>query len=144
MPETPTTFARRHKLLLATLATMSLSLGAASVVSAAQSPPTTNHSTTVASEDVSGVDCVDGLDAATGSQCDGGPSANAANDPTETNQIEVAPPESSDAAHELDGVDCENGIDKSTGAECDGGPSANADNGPTEASGDQETEAANQ
>jgi hypothetical protein len=138
MTETSTKLTRRHKLLLASLATVSLSLGAAGVVSAQNSP--TPDKPAPASEEVDGVDCADGINAATGADCDGGPSANAANDPTEADtgtESEADKPESSGASDEVDGVDCEDGIDAATGADCDGGPSANAQNGA-----DDTTEAA--
>ena len=76
MSEAPTKFTRRHKLLLASLATVSLSLGAAGVVSAAQNPAPPTGVSAPASEEVSGVDCADGIIAATGAECDGGPAAN--------------------------------------------------------------------
>ncbi|MEO7572844.1 MAG: hypothetical protein ABIX10_10440 [Acidimicrobiales bacterium] len=163
MSEAPTKFTRRHKLLLASLATVSLSLGAAGVVSATQNPASSTGGNEPASEEVPGVDCVDGLDAATGAECDGGPAANAANDPAEadtegteaeesetsdaaeeidegdTEGTEAEESETSDAAEEIDGVDCENGIDAATGAECDGGPAANPQDGADDA-----TEAANE
>ncbi len=141
MSEAPTKFTRRHKLLLASLATVSLSLGAAGIVSAAQNPASSTGGNAPASEVVSGVDCVDGLDAATGAECDGGPAANAANDLAEadTEGTEAEESETSDAAEEVDGVDCENGIDAATGAECDGGPAANPQDGADDA-----TEAANE
>ena len=69
MSEAPTKFTRRHKLLLASLATVSLSLGAAGIVSA-------GGGNAPASEEVDGVDCENGIDAATGAECDGGPAAN--------------------------------------------------------------------
>ena len=40
--------------------------------------------------DAKGVDCQDGLIAATGASCDGGPSANQANDPNEPAGVETA------------------------------------------------------
>jgi hypothetical protein len=142
MSEGPTKFARRHKLLLASLATVSLSLGAASIVSAGQNPAPPTGGTAPASEEAPGVDCTDGLDA-TGAECDGGPAANAAVDPaegdtgTETeadeSKTEADEPESSDASEEVDGVDCENGVDAATGADCDGGPGANAQDGADDA-----------
>ncbi len=76
MSEAPTKLTRRHKLLLASLATVSLSLGASGVVSAAQNPPSPPGVNAPASEEIAGVDCADGLDAATGAECDGGPAAN--------------------------------------------------------------------
>ena len=87
MPETAMKFTRAHKLLLASLATISLSLGAAGVVSAAQSPDPSNDEP--AAEEVDGVDCEDGIDAATGAECDGGPSANRDNDPNEADSEEA-------------------------------------------------------
>lgn len=131
MSESLTKLTRRHKLFLASLATVSLSLGAAGVVSAAQNPPASPGSDP-SSEEVDGVDCQDGIDSATGAECDGGPSANAANDPAEGDtgqESEADEAERSDAAEEVDGVDCENGIDAATGADCDGGPSANPQDG---------------
>ena len=76
MSEAPTKFTRRHKLLMASLATVTLSLGAAGVVSAAQSPASSTGDNAPVSEEVDGVDCENGIDAATGAECDGGPSAN--------------------------------------------------------------------
>ncbi len=133
MSEAPTKFTRRHKLLLASLATVSLSLGAAGVVSATQNPASSSGGNAPASEEVPGVDCVDGLDAATGAECDGGPAE------ADTEGTEAGESETSDAAEEIDGVDCENGIDAATGAECDGGPAANPQDGADDA-----TEAANE
>jgi hypothetical protein len=141
MPGSPTKLTRRHKLFLASLATVSLSLGAAGIVSAAQNPPGPSSGSTLA-EEVDGVDCQDGIDAATGAECDGGPSANAADDPAEGDtgqESEADEAETADAAEEVDGVDCENGIDAATGAECDGGPSANPQDGA-----DDTAEAANE
>ncbi len=134
MPDSPTRLTRRHKLFLASLATVSLSLGAAGIVSAAQNPPGPSSGSTPASEEVDGVDCQDGIDAATGTECDGGPSANAVDDPAEGDTRQE-----SEADEEVDGVDCENGIDAATGAECDGGPSANPQDGA-----DDTAEAANE
>jgi hypothetical protein len=144
MPDS-TKFTRRHKLLLASLATVSLSLGGASLVSAAQSPPATNDSPV--GEEVDGVDCVDGIDAATGAECDGGPTANPINDPNEADTEEGTEAEEADEADdadevdEVDGVDCEDGIDAATGAECDGGPAAKTDDDPTESDAEDSTEA---
>jgi len=76
MSEAPTKFTRRHKLLLASLATVSLSLGAAGIVSAGQNPASPTGGNAPASEEVDGVDCENGIDAATGAECDGGPAAN--------------------------------------------------------------------
>jgi len=84
MSEAPTKFTRRHKLLLASLATVSLSLGAAGIVSAANDPAEADTEGTEAeesessdaAEEVDGVDCENGIDAATGAECDGGPAAN--------------------------------------------------------------------
>ncbi|MEO5842957.1 MAG: hypothetical protein ABIQ73_26600 [Acidimicrobiales bacterium] len=87
MSEASAKFTRRHKLLLASLATVSLSLGAAGVVSASQnqSAPTGGNPS---SEEVDGVNCEDGLvDGVAGAECDGGPAANphdGADDATET------------------------------------------------------------
>lgn len=72
MSKTPTKFTRRHKLLLASLATVSLSLGATGVVYAQSPAPASSGAT----EEVDGVDCENGLDAVTGAECDGGPAAN--------------------------------------------------------------------
>jgi len=86
-------------------------------------------------ENDGGVDCVDGVDPATGLECDGGPDANA--DSGEAETVEPAlPSEAAVAEHNLpsalgcaseddDGVNCEDGIDPATGLECDGGPAAN-------------------
>jgi len=163
MSEAPTKFARRHKLVLASLATVVLSLGTAGVVSAAASAPT--------SEEVAGVDCVDGIDAATGAECDGGRAANPqdgaeegteaadgvqskiAGNPSKIATIATmiagrrqsaagATEQGTDAAGESEdpgddeagGVDCENGIDAATGAECDGGPAANPQDGADDGS----------
>ena len=134
MSDTPTKFTSRHKLFLASLATISLSLGAAGIVSAAQNPDS-GGGNAPASEEVPGVDCVEGIDAATGAECDGGPSASAANDPAEENDAEEN--------EEVDGVDCENGIDAATGADCDGGPSANPQDGADDAA-EESSEAANE
>ncbi len=76
MSKSLTKLTRRQKLLLASLATVSLSLGAAGAVSAAQNPPAPPGGSDPSSEEVDGVDCQDGIDAATGAECDGGPSAN--------------------------------------------------------------------
>jgi len=132
MSNISTKLTRRHKLFLASLATVSLSLGAAGVVSASQSQSAPASSTTV-DDEVNGIDCQDGLDAA-GAECDGGPSANAAIDPAEGDTgTETEAAESETSADEVDGVDCENGIDAATGAECDGGPSANPQDGADDA-----------
>jgi hypothetical protein len=63
---------------------------------------------------------VDGIDAATGAECDGGPSAN--QDDGEENDAEESDDEEDDG-----GVDCIDGL-TAAGAECDGGPAANQDN----------------
>ena len=101
MSEAPTKFTRRHKLLLASLATVSLSLGAAGIVSAANDPAEADTEGSEAeendaeeNEEVDGVDCENGIDAATGAECDGGPSAN----PQDEN--DDAAEESSEAANE--------------------------------------------
>jgi len=140
MSEAPTKFTRRHKLFLASLATVSMSLGVAGIVSAAQNPSSSGGGNAPASEEVPGVDCVDGLDA----ECDGGPAANAANDPAEAD-TEGSEAEENDAEEneEVDGVDCENGIDAATGAECDGGPSANPQDENDDAA-EESSEAANE
>ena len=65
-----------------------------------------------------GVDCVDGIDAATGAECDGGPSAN---------QDDGEEGDEEEDAYEEGGVDCVDGL-TAAGAECDGGPAANTDN----------------
>lgn len=132
MSEAPTKFTRRHKLFLASLATVSLSLGAAGIVSAAQNPSSSSGGNAPASVEVPGVDCADGLIAGTTIECDGGPTANAANDPAEAdNGTEKADKE--DASDEVGGVDCENGIIAGTTTECDGGPSANPQDGADDA-----------
>ena len=139
MSEETTRLTRRNKVMLASLAIVSLSLGTAGIVSAQNTP--TSGKTAPAGEEVDGVDCENGIAPATGAECDGGPSANAANDPaeadsgteSEADETEADEPESSDAAEEVDGVDCENGIDAATGAECDGGPSANPQDGADDA-----------
>ena len=86
MSEVPAKFTRRHKLLLASLATVSLSLGAAGIVSASQnqSDPTGDdpsseevEGTESEVDEVDGVNCEDGLiDGVAGAECDGGPAAN--------------------------------------------------------------------
>jgi len=70
MNETTTPFWKRHKLLLATLAASALTFGTVGMAWAAD-------------EEVDGVDCVDGIDAATGAECDGGPAANPTDDGAE-------------------------------------------------------------
>lgn len=77
-----------------------------------------------AGDEEDGVDCVDGIDAATGEECDGGPSANQ-DDGDEGNDEGDAEEEDGDGG---DG-DCEDGINTATGEECDGGPSANQNDG---------------
>jgi uncharacterized membrane protein YkoI len=49
----------------------------------AQEPDEADGNETGETGETGGVDCEDGLDATTGADCDGGPSANADNDPTE-------------------------------------------------------------
>lgn len=133
MPDTSTKLTRRHKLFLASLATVSLSLGAAGVVSAAQNQSTPTSSVTTPAQEADGVDCQNGIDPS-GAQCDGGPSANAANDPAEGDTgTETEAAEGAASSDEVNGVDCENGIDATTGAECDGGPSANPQDGADDA-----------
>lgn len=102
-------------------------------------------------EDETGVDCVDGIDAATGAECDGGPDAQDDDDESDEDGDEDAdgagrgvPRDAAIADHNLpasagcaddegeddaDGVDCEDGIDAATGAWCDGGPAANGNDG---------------
>lgn len=116
MSEAPTKFTRRHKLLLASLATVSLSLGAAGIVSAqGTSSPTGGPATTAEAPEAPGVETPDA------NEPPEAPDANEATDAAET--------EASDTSEEVNGVDCENGLDKATGAECDGGPSANPQDG---------------
>lgn len=74
MSEETTRLTRRNKVMLASLAIVSLSLGTAGIVSAQNTP--TSGKTAPAGEEVDGVDCENGIDAATGAECDGGPSAN--------------------------------------------------------------------
>jgi len=91
-----------------------------------------------------GVDCEDGIDTATGAECDGGPAANAKDEP-EGDEAESAdsaddevPTDAAVADHNLsgtvgcgedqdddNGADCEDCIDTASGLECDGGPDAN-------------------
>ena len=106
-----------------------------------------------AGDEADGVDCVDGIDAATGAACDGGPAANPddgeendgeendgeENDGEEEGGADATPTDAAVADHNLPsalgcagleeddegGVDCEDGIDRATGLECDGGPAAN-------------------
>jgi hypothetical protein len=86
-----------------------------------------------------GVDCENGIDTATGAECDGGPAAAQAHEATEAPSGEV---DESDDAAEDPGVDCENGIDTATGAECDGGPAAAQADEATEAPGTEEDDSA--
>ncbi len=120
MSEAPTKFTRRHKLFLASLATVSLSLGAAGIVSAqSTSSPTGGSAPPTEAHEAPEVEAPDASEPAEA------PGANEATEAPET--------EASDTAQEVNGVDCENGIDKATGAECDGGPSANPQDGADDA-----------
>jgi hypothetical protein len=119
MTEAPTKFTRRHKLLLASLATVSLSLGAAGIVSAQSTTSPPSSGPTAESQEAPGAETPD------------------ANEPPEAPDNEAADAdenEAADTADEVDGVDCEDGIVKGTGAECDGGPSANPQDGPDDSS----------
>jgi hypothetical protein len=119
MTEAPTKFTRRHKLLLASLATISLSLGAAGIVSAQSTTSPPSSGPTAEAPEAPGAETPDANE----------PPEAADNEADEANETEAA-----DTAEEVDGVDCENGIVKGTGAECDGGPSANPQDGPDDAS----------
>jgi hypothetical protein len=111
MSESQTKLTRRHKLLLASLATVTLSLGAAGVVSAAQSPTAQNPTAPTSA-----------------------PAPSSTSAPTSTTKPAAAEPAGEEpAGTEVDGVDCQNGIDPATGAQCDGGPSANPQDGADEA-----------
>ena len=105
---------------------------------AADSPEANDTADATEAPGDSGVNCENGIDTATGAQCDGGPAANQANDATEAPVAESndATDANAPAANEApgdSGVNCENGIDTATGAQCDGGPAANQANDPTEA-----------
>ena len=128
MSEAPTKLTRLHKLLLASLATVTLSLGAVGVVSAAQSPATTSDTPAV-SDEADGLECENGLDAATGAPCTD-------DDAVEGDNGEA---DEADGGAEVDGVDCVDGIDAATGAECDGGPAANHTDGADDGEEDGET-----
>ena len=120
MSETPTKFTRRHRLFLAALATVSLSLGAAGIASAqGPSSSTAGNGPAAAATKAPAVEAPNTKEA---------PEAPDANEATEAPKAEA-----SDTAGEVNGVDCENGIDKATGAECDGGPSANPQGGADDA-----------
>ncbi len=145
---------RIKKAAYATIVSLGLFGGAAGIAAAATGGHSTPKVNTVAvadntpAADAPGADCVDGIDAVTGTECDGGPAANQANDPnepagaedtgvnslvagttsgteTEGTETEGTETDESDASDEVDGVDCEDGVDAATGAECDGGPAAN-------------------
>jgi len=81
--ETSAPFRKRHKLLIATVAAAALSFGAAGMAWATDDPPPAPAG---ADEEVDGVDCVDGIDAATGAECDGGPAANPTDDAENENE----------------------------------------------------------
>jgi uncharacterized membrane protein YkoI len=74
---------RWKKATYTTIAGLGLFTGAAGIAGAA-----TGNSNPPASAAPANQDCVDGLDAASGVECDGGPAANAANDPTEAGERE--------------------------------------------------------
>jgi len=79
----PTTTPRRGRRLAYTAAiVVGLTIGTFSVAGAVTGGGNTS-TPPGSSEETPGVDCVDGIDAATGAECDGGPAANPANDPNE-------------------------------------------------------------
>jgi hypothetical protein len=117
MSDVATKFTKRHKLMLASLATVSLSLGAVGIVSAAQSAPSPTGGTPTEATEAPGTET---------------PDANEPADTPDANEPAEAESEK-DGAGEVDGVECENGIDKATGAECDGGPGANPQDGADDA-----------
>ena len=88
--------------------------------------------------EVDGTDCVDGIDAATGADCDGGPAANPANDPTEAGgQSEEADGEHADEAVYTSSITVAD-----TGGEQDDAAEAAALEQLATVTGDQATESA--
>lgn len=75
---------RWKKATYTTIAGLGLFTGAAGIAGAA----TGNSTPPAANSAPANQDCVDGLDAATGVECDGGPAANAANDANEAGEHE--------------------------------------------------------
>ena len=92
--------------------------------------PAADSGTDAAAEDT-GVNCENGIDTATGAECDGGPAVAQADEATET------PSNEADEGAGDAGVNCENGIDTATGNECDGGPAAAQADEATEAPSDE-------
>ena len=76
---------RWKKATYTTIAGLGLFTGAAGIAGAA-----TGNSNPPASSVPAGQDCVDGIAAATGAECDVGPAANAANHPNEAGEHEGA------------------------------------------------------
>jgi hypothetical protein len=141
---------RIKKVTYSTIAGVGLFAGAAGLSAAATgsgSDPAPPAAVTQAADtatadteaDDTGINCENGIDTATGDECDGGPAAAEADEATEAPDNEADEAES-DGADDT-GINCENGIDTATGDECDGGPAAAEADEATEAPDNEADEA---
>ncbi len=116
------TMTRTRQLVFGGAAGIGVLMGAAGISAAATSPAPSvppavsstkqatppekaDKETTKSADESDGVKCEDGIIKATGAECDGGPAANKANDPTEADQAKASGKEEADSTEKADGID---------------------------------------